>query len=341
MADLTFASQRAEKGPYISKAFLPPWQQHPATREAEVFDSPVLLSTPEMPPSDFKPQLKPILRHRPRPKCVRFLANTINLETGSMAPVITRTARPSPQATIKTKDTKSSTEKNVVETIGTSSESSRSRSRSPYQRASSPYPGKISSASTQTLQEYFKKPGSRPVAQATTSKARVRNQSPSPTKRVPELRNAALPHQPRGRSTSRARSTSPRPNRIRPTVALPPSLMPKRSASRHLATTTTDTRSPSRAPRSRSRSRPEIPAPTPAPLRLRHSSPDRNYTRGRSRADGLVPTPAPFPNSTPRQRRTTPRSRSRPRAHTPEPGVHKRGRDIVYRIIDAAIGKRR
>ncbi|KAG4424030.1 hypothetical protein IFR04_002872 [Cadophora malorum] len=117
-----------------------------------------------MPPSDLKPKLKPILRHRPRPKCVRFLAKTINLETGSVAPVVTKTAKPSHQATKKTSDTRYSTERNVVITTGTSRESSRSRSRSPYKRASSPYPGKISSASTQTLQEHLKKPGPRPAS---------------------------------------------------------------------------------------------------------------------------------------------------------------------------------
>jgi len=159
-----------------------------------------------MPPSDLKLKLKPILRHRPRPKCVRFLAKTINLETGSVAPVVTKTAKPSHQATNKTSDTRSSTERSVVKTTGTSRESSRSRSRSPYKRASSPYPGQISSASTQTLQEHLKKPGPRPVAQATTSKPRIRNQSSSPTKSDSQKRDAAPLHRSWEILTSRGRS---------------------------------------------------------------------------------------------------------------------------------------
>ncbi|PVH88878.1 hypothetical protein DL98DRAFT_622533 [Cadophora sp. DSE1049] len=159
-----------------------------------------------MPPLDLKPKPKPILRHRPRPKCVRFLAKTVNLETGSIAPVNTRPAKPSHPATAQTTDSKISSERKAAKTTGTSRANSRSRSQSPFKRASSPYPGKISSASTQPPREHHHKPGSRPVAQATTSWPRVRIQSPSPAHKSHREPEASLPHRRRERSTSRARS---------------------------------------------------------------------------------------------------------------------------------------
>ncbi|KAH7409348.1 hypothetical protein BKA64DRAFT_774020 [Cadophora sp. MPI-SDFR-AT-0126] len=275
-----------------------------------------------IPPPDDQPKPKPILRHRPKPKSVRFLAETINLETGSLTPVNTRAAKPSHRARAQTRDSISSTERLVNKTR----EESRSRSHPPFKRASSPYPGK--SVSTHPRREHHEQPASRPVAQAPTSRHRVPVQSPGLAHKSHREPEAALPQRPRQRSTSRARLKSPHLSRVRPTIAIPPAAAPKKSTARHQTTTTGTRKSRSRAPRSRSRSRQEVLTQTPAPISSYRNSPDDHQTRGRSQPENLVPVPATPANPAQRQRKFTSRSQSRQRAQTPTSTSHGREKNI-------------
>lgn len=149
----------------------------------------ILLKTEKMPPpTALKAKAKPILHLSEPKKVVRFLANATNLETGSQAPVNTGTKSAGQETAQKEDGTASRANNKTQNGAQRSKKDSRSRSRSPsqFRRASSPYPGKTSSASaSQRLETDHGKGRSRPVAQSTTSRplpvtSRRHNPSPGP-----------------------------------------------------------------------------------------------------------------------------------------------------------------